>query len=114
MNEGMFMALRAEAQEANSLAKQLLEEVRRNNELLNEVRLASNRADERLKTLEAAYVDGFMPAPATAKKPDAFIEAVTQGPPKVPASAVGPMTVETVETVDTGKADAKPTQKKGK
>lgn len=69
MNDGMFIAIRAELQEANSLSKQILDELRRIN------------------------------APAT--------QPATPAPVAVPADAVGPVTVETVEMVDSGKAAKK-------
>lgn len=37
MNEGQFMALRAEAQETNSLLKQILAEQKRTNEALDKI-----------------------------------------------------------------------------
>jgi hypothetical protein len=94
MNDGQYTNLRNYLEEIASLGKQVLGEQKRTNELLS---ASANKADNRVKGRGA----------------DDGAEALEKA---IPDEAVGTVTVETVETVDTGKgdtgkADAKP--KKG-
>jgi hypothetical protein len=97
MNDGQYTNLRNYLEEIASLSRQVLGEQKRTNELLSDGRLTANKADNRVKGRGA----------------DDGAEALEKA---IPDEAVGTVTVETVETVDTGKgdtgkADAKP--KKG-
>lgn len=69
MNEGMFIALRGLGQETNGLLRQILSELQTQREQLNEIRLASNRTDTRIKEMVADETPL-----------DAFMETVTQKP----------------------------------
>lgn len=78
MNEGQYIALRSYMEEHSSLLRQILEEVK-----------------------------GQKAAPqATAQTGPLVTDAsgtVERAAPKVPPDAVGPVTVETVQTIDSGK-----------
>lgn len=115
MNEGMFNALRAEAQEQNSLLKQILEEQKRTNEMLSQSaypNIKSGATGGTPNTVGPVAGKG----PATTESD--FILGKSNDPrydvgPAVPPEAVGPVTVETVQTLDSGKEDkAKPKQGK--
>lgn len=68
MNDGMFMALRAELQEANSLSRQILSELQRTNELL-----AARPLEQVVNFIEAVTESGA--SKTTASKPKAISKA---------------------------------------
>lgn len=93
MNDGQYTNLRNYLEEIASTNKQLLEAQKRNNELLNEVRLATNRTDERVKDIaKEVFTDMLV---GIANEPSATMASKSTVP-----DAIGPVTVETVEIVD--------------
>lgn len=76
--------LLAEAQKAEAL---LLAEARTTNELLNEIRLSNNRADERLKSLEDALAQKSDPDKPTTRPAVTHGESVKPTPAKTTTRA---------------------------